>query len=42
MTDDATHMQFSMTLKSKDAVCKELVTIFNQVKIHTGQDLKYF
>ncbi len=35
-------MRFSMTLKSKDAICKELVTIFNQVKTHTGQDLKYF
>ncbi len=31
-----------MTLKSKDAICKELGTIFNQVKTYTGQDLKYF
>ncbi len=31
-----------MTLKSKNAICKELVTIFNQVKTYTGQDLKYF
>ncbi len=31
-----------MTLKSKDAICKELGTIFNQVKTQTEQDLKYF
>ncbi len=42
VTDDATRMQFSMTLKSKDAICKELITIFNQVKTNTGQDLRYF
>lgn len=40
--DDATHMRFSMTLKSKNAICKELVTIFNQVKTYTRQDLEYF
>lgn len=31
-----------MTLKSKDAIYKELVTIFNLVKIYIGQDLEYF
>ncbi len=42
VTDEATCMRFSMTLKSKDAICKELVTIFNQVKTYTGPDLVYF
>ncbi len=42
VTDDATCMRFSMILKSKDAICKELGTIINQVKTDTGQDLKYF
>lgn len=31
-----------MILKSKNAICKELIIIFNQVKIHIKQDLKYF
>ncbi len=42
VTDDAKRMRFSMTLKSKEAIFKELGTIFNQVKKHTGQYLKYF
>lgn len=40
--DNATHMQFPITLKSKDTICKELVKIFNQIKTHMRQDLKYF
>lgn len=31
-----------MTLKSKDTICKKLVTIFDQVKSYTRQDLQYF
>lgn len=40
--DDTTCMKFSITLKSKDTIYRELVTIFNQVKTHTRQDLEYF
>ena len=35
-------MQFSMTLKNKDAICKELIGVFNQVKTHIKRDLEYF
>lgn len=42
VTDDTIRIQFPMTLKSKDPIYKELVKIFNQVKTHTGQNLKYF
>ena len=42
VTDDATRMRFSMTLKTKDTICKELIGVFNQVKTHTERDLEYF
>lgn len=31
-----------MTLKSKDTICKELATIFNQFRIYTRQDQEHF
>lgn len=40
--DDATYMQFLMTLKNKNVIYTKLVTIFYQVKTYTKQDLKYF
>lgn len=31
-----------MTLKTKNAIYKELIKVFNQVKTYTRQDLEYF
>lgn len=35
-------MLFFITLKSKDAIYDEFITIFNQVKMYTRYDLEYF
>lgn len=35
-------MQFSMTLKRKNDIYKELIKFFNQVKTYIEQELKYF
>ena len=40
--NDATRMQYSMTLKTKNAIYKKLIKVFNQVKTHIRQDLEYF
>lgn len=42
ITDNAIQMWFSMTLKTTDVIYKELIKVFNQVKIHIEQDLEYF
>jgi hypothetical protein len=40
--DDATRMKFPMTLRTKDEVCAQILTIFNQIENHTGRKIKFF
>ncbi len=42
LTDEATCMRFSMTMKSKNAICDESKIFFNKIETYTGRKMQYF
>jgi IS30 family transposase len=40
--DDVTRMKFSMTLRTKDEICAQILIIFNQTENHTDRKIKFF
>ena len=42
VVDDATCIKIPITLKTKDTICGEIISIINRVETHTGRQVKYF
>lgn len=42
LTDESIRMTFSMTVKLKDAICKEDKIIFNKIETYMGKKMQYF
>lgn len=42
LTDKAIRMRFSITIKSKNAICDKSKIFFNEIETYTGKKMQYF
>ena len=42
LTNKATRIRFTMTIKSKNRICKESTMVFSKIETYTGKKMQYF